>query len=83
MTFPVELHQDDVLEVLLVVGLRVFRAKQEDKCQRKIHGNNYDDCFMAEIFNFSKVEKKKKNGPGWQSWRKLRMCWNAKIFYLD
>ena len=37
----VELHLDDVLEVLLVVVLKLV-----DKYHRKIHWKNKDDCLI-------------------------------------
>ena len=40
--FLVELHLDDVLEVLLAVGSKCL----VDKYHRKIHWKNYDECLI-------------------------------------
>ena len=66
LIFFVELHLDDVLEVLMRVGFEFLFTKLVDKYHRKIH-RKYDDCCInggdIQLFKLlgKKEEKKKKN----------------------
>ena len=56
-TFFVELHLDDVLEVLLEVGFDF--KKIVDKYHRKIHRKKYDNCLInGEIYLFKLWNKR-------------------------